>query len=459
MTGDAAMALKMAYETLWNLCPKPLNLGHWGSRPVDGCRATIRSGPDALRALQQAHSVDTLLAAHIVCRDERGEIRLNSLLCGNSGALIALRSAPDRPPYDVLTLQGLLYQRSWPALAAARDAATIKAAQDQQRMVFAAESIEDAVILRDAGLAATTMAGLIEYSKTRFMKLAAIYGDGEWPVRDRPIRHSDDSGHSASAEGATTIPATPDGAAVVTQTTTQAELPENPSGQFKLVLVGWSPRQLTLDLPLDVPFLARHLEDIRTALGIDLSRIGVWRPDAKSLKAMKTQAEFQDFDRMAATLRDSVRRIYDLAEFNRSDNRFPPDDRGPPTDLGEAHAALVAELEEDRCRPRHGAVFRREKDYEAIVNARITAPMQKAAMAETNPALRALAFIHAGLNTQVLLMQPRVQDLQQLALKLPIEGDPIDKALKPYLGLVTRVESYGRLLARLQEQYHRANND
>jgi hypothetical protein len=456
MSAESTNDINNAYEKVWTLCPEPLDLGPtWGTRKVDGCRALIKNGPAALQALREAHSDDTLLAAHIICRDDGGEARLNSSLCGNSGAVIALRHAPDRAPFDLLISEGLLSQRTWPAIAALHDAATARAAKDNNDTVFAAETIEDAVVLRRAGLPATTMAGLHGLSKRKLMQLAALFGDDEAPPPCRPTRGAAEPARSATAEGAAPNPAGPDSAAVLTQTATEQDLPAMESEQCRLVLVGWSPYRLSLELPSDIPFLAKHFYDTRRALGIDVSRIVVWRPQADHLKNMRTQADFRDFDLFAATLRKSAQINYDLAEFDRSDNRFPPDNRRSPTDLLDAAADLAAQLEHHRHRSRTEALHNSKGRFETLLNAQIGDPLRQAAMADDDPLVKSTALLHAELNMQLHRIMPYMQEWEGVHLEQQpskSRDDDLFQALKMQMALLGRSESLVRFIQRSRKQ-------
>src|SRR5580704_13193442 len=102
MSKPSTNDIERAYEAVWERCPEQLNLrAPWRSRTVDDCRATIRKGPEALAALQAAFSEETLEAARIIRRDEKGLVSLRGALWDDAGAIIALRRAADQPPFDL----------------------------------------------------------------------------------------------------------------------------------------------------------------------------------------------------------------------------------------------------------------------------------------------------------------------------------------------------------------------
>jgi hypothetical protein len=192
--------LPLASSGICKLAWQPLQQSRNGTVPGSAScslrRGLGHNGPEVLAVLRQQFSEQALIAAGILEQTTAGELLLNTGLCHECGAVIALRRTLDGAPFDLLTRTGML-SGSCAALAAVHDAATVRAMRDDH-VLFATAAIEDAAILRTFGLATTTVAGLTRLSIRRQRRMAQVFGDEPATPECRPSQAG--TGGAAAAQ-------------------------------------------------------------------------------------------------------------------------------------------------------------------------------------------------------------------------------------------------------------------
>jgi hypothetical protein len=430
---------KRIYGTVWELCPRSLRLAApWRFQAPESCRAVIRNGPEALAVLRRQFSEQALITAGVLERTTAGELLLSTGLCDEYGAVIALRRTLDGPPFDLLTRAGML-SGSCAALAALQDAATVRAMRGEH-VLFATAAVEDAAILRIFGLATTTVAGLTRPSLRRQRRLAQVFGDEPATPEPRP---------SLTGTG---------GAAVADQTTLPPDRLAEPANRVQLVLVGWSPQYLSADVPGQISEIAQHLGRVRQHLGINVSRVSVWRLSADCLEALKVQARYHALDQLAKSLRTSAKTVYELEKFEDAQGPFPPEDRGLANNVAGARAALENELEQHRHERRTAALYDSQQLYEDRLNAELIDPLRQSALEEHDPVLRSAEFMLADLGALVHLQVPQLIELQKSCFQQglgPGGDENLNLTLKQASTMFGRYESLVRFVAAQREKHRR----
>ncbi len=184
----AAVASKHIYETLfWSgsvyALPEP-----WLPLPTD---ADVRGCPEDLARLwtdlEARFTPAALLRSGIAWETAPGRLQLSPALQAG-GPLIFVRPKPRTLPIEVLTSQGCLSGRHLPVVAALNDDRTRMALAAGEGLLLAASTLDDVIVLRALGLAATLATGLESIDRQQLDRLKDYFG---WKQRPRWPPQSD----------------------------------------------------------------------------------------------------------------------------------------------------------------------------------------------------------------------------------------------------------------------------
>ena len=148
----------------------------------------------AISVLDQRFGALVLLEAGVAVRSGEGELQLSPLIARPNTAFIVLRSGEDRQPYALMTSEGCLGQDSPPLFAALDDRHTLSCLKKSDTgCVYVCATIEDVILLRSLGSAATTAAGLTKLTFEDIRTLDRRFGFGFMDKDDDEDREDEET--------------------------------------------------------------------------------------------------------------------------------------------------------------------------------------------------------------------------------------------------------------------------
>ncbi len=165
----------------------------------------------------------------------------------------------------------------------------------------------------------------------------------------------------------------------------------------RLILVGWTPSQLSRQRPQDLDRVSRNIVNIGSCLGVDLVEVFVWQPAAAEIRRIA-------FCLTKGSRKDVTKAILD--SLDQSGVRLTPCQRekGSSGDLLESRARLREALS----RPGSGADCRRRqlREYQQAVDSTFVDPVLKCAVGESDSDERSRLGCLAAVNR---LLHPSVE--------------------------------------------------
>ena len=371
---------------------------------------------------------------------------------------MALRSAAESDPFDVVTAEGCLSGRQWPARAALRDSGILQdleAAEDQLLLVFA---MSDLVLCRSLGIPAALAVGLEESDLELLDELSRHCNwdveerdeyqnrtTGEQPVDANRTACSLESADSPSSGGSLTPNGlTPpangrtDANRAADETAPQPTTNSSPAvPQIRLALLGWQP-QLPSDVePGGLATCMAHLRDVDAYLGIQLATdIGIWQPRSWSVTCLQKRLDHRILAGAAETIRASfLQDVVSLAEFGQPETPQPLSFAAASAQLRDVLQAPGRRTEQQ--------VRQATAEFQHCLESELVDPLLVAAQESKDPLVRS-QLVAAGHITRLLNQEMQAVDrrLQQRAAATPGQG------LTPGLPDVKRVLSLAdRLVA------------
>ena len=219
--------------------------------PVVGVRRLPFADTEVIDELLEEFTPAQLEAARVLVRRGDNQLEVNRVLVGESVHGLFLRRKKDEAPFDIVNQNGSLATDDPPAFGCGRDFYT-KRFSGNTKSVFVAFSDQDLSVLRMLSLPCTPAVGLATMNGEQLRSLFA------------------------------NAPGLPNDAPVQDQTVTIV------SGNFRLVLAGWSIAELKDKQPGGVTSIVERLLKAEDAFGFDTSRrIGVWQPATREFNRIR----------------------------------------------------------------------------------------------------------------------------------------------------------------------------
>jgi len=185
-----------------------------------------------------------------------GDLQLDPALCNASTAIIPLCKKAGQDPYDLVTDHGGIATGAMPLCACLEDGRITKMLSANNHVLCAACSSADAVALLSLGIPATLASGLAQLGEDHLDKICRYYKLGKYAIGRHRMSYYDDD-------------------------------PRVP----QVLVVGWSPANLTLEEPEGFAEIVSHLNAIEQHLGICLEKFSLWQMTPKELEGILFRME------------------------------------------------------------------------------------------------------------------------------------------------------------------------
>jgi hypothetical protein len=396
---DPQDQLGAAYECLLAHCGPLTFPGPWSFLPPHPCcRGPVRDPEAALADLRKDLPDAALSFAGLLQPGPDGRGRLRPALARPAGAVVALRSRPEAPPFALLAAGCCLPVGRLALVAALEDGWTARAVWG--RALFAAADVMEVALLRSLDLPATLAAGLAGLRAERLRMVHKLFGTR---AGRRPV----------------------------------------------LALLGWSPlAPSAAPNPAIAPPAAR-LAAAQEYLDLPLDGVLAWEFHARELDNLRFRLELRDAGLVRELLLASAEF---MGGFEWLATGRPPGEAARPPEPGyaAAQAGLLAALARRRelgWRP--DGLRAAAAAYEAAVQRELVGPLQEWALAGDDPVARAAGAELANVAGLLHRMAPVLTDLQAAHLTWPrgAEAGPTP-LLGQYLATVSR---FGGLLRDLDQ--------
>ena len=386
----AAVASRQIYELLYRFCPAYRLSGEWKKRSAD---ADVRACPmdpgSLLKQLSQRFPKSALLRAGVAREGPEGSLQLAAALESKGAPLVFLRPGPKQMPVEVLTRHGCLSGKHLPLIASLSDHRTVEALNGEEGYLLVACSIEDVVVLRSLGIAATLTTGLDNLNAGQLFRLCEQLG---WTIAGRhnaiglpgTTQAPESVREEAQADSASCNMPLNQAADSQQQTKTKkkpvrnwlASLRAEPSDQSakpSIILLGWSPATLLTEPPAQLEQIQAHLRTLQEDLDIDDMDVGVWCPSRHYIDRLRVQLRFNLWKPCAAEM------FEEIDDFSKDAIAVLPPETPPtppPTNFTEAAQRLRAALRADwRLPASHECLRQAHEAFDQRLEAEVIQPL------------------------------------------------------------------------------------
>jgi hypothetical protein len=277
------------YQMVWEACEAD---GPEDGHHTSSVRFRLKYATALLGRLLDSFTEESLVKSEVAYRVADGLI-INPALT-NTEALIALRHESQSMPFALLTSTSIIPSTEHAEFAVLRDHPTRSLIAAHGHRVFLALSRADVVMLRRNGLPVALAVTLMELDYSR------------WQEIERRYRWTDTWKRTAN-EFARQF------AALIIR--------DDPLGDraIELILVAWSPADLTLDQPERLYDVTKRCIEMERYAGLDMSRVGVWMPTAERIAAIRYSLDVGATDHVRVTIEESSREdVYTLEHYVQS---------------------------------------------------------------------------------------------------------------------------------------------
>jgi len=406
-----------SYQKVFERCSPFFLPAPWDFLAVDSdCRGPISDPEKTLAVLQQEFAHDQLVDAGVIQYLPDG-VQFNPALVNHESAVVALRDEPGGKPFELLTASGALSGRGLPVLASMRDART-KEIMTTNNALYVTSDIREAALLRSLGLAATVASGLHGMSLEMLRSLNQRFGptgqskayQDMTTAIELELAENADSDEAEPLEGANSA------AAPVSTTPSAGERssPEAapPPREPSLVLIGWGPLSLKLELPSWLPALTAELHLAKRHLRLRFQNINAWRPSPEDLDQLCYLLRLRD----ESVVREWFLERYGI-HFSRLTDRPDPDGPDGQPSIVRAWNDLQERLDDDRPERRLSDATREAlSNYEKLADEQLVQPLQRWALAHADPAVQNAGVELAYVGGLLHRLKPALQAELTLAL-------------------------------------------
>ena len=373
-----------------------------------GMNADLWMAPEdeeaTLAALRGKHSTKDLIRSGVASRDKNKKLNFGASFFGLlDKRILPLRAAPQCGPFDLLT-EGGTCSGQLPIYAAVHDHRLAKTIA-KRGFLCVTFSLQDLISLWVVGMPAALAWGLEEITSRKLKEFRSIFG----------LAGASHAAHAGQAPA--TSPSSPPSPAQEEEDTNPVQVPEvcdsstalpDPDNAAldppRLILVGWTSSQLSLQCPGDFDRVARSIATLANGIGIDLTGVSVWRPAAAEIRRIMyclTNGNRKD-------VRQAI-----LSSLDQSAKPLAPSasDKGSHGSLLQTRARLRKALR----RPESNPAYRRRRlsEYQQSVDRTFVDPLLELAGGESDldkrSRLGALAAVNRLLHPSVELFAAELE--------------------------------------------------
>jgi hypothetical protein len=376
----ASVTSRQIYRTLLRRCSSYRFAGPWIRFTPEADVCACPTDPmGVLGELSEEFSSSALVRAGVATESSDGTLLPATALAEAGAPLVFLCPAPNEAPVEVLTSTGCLSGRHLPLSAAWSDHRFVEALTWRADMVLVAFSLDDVILFRSLGLPAALAAGLQHLTAYQLAQLSSLVG---WknPIRKSAARNrsgeepKEPNGRQrietppsepVSSEGKTasqtaTAPQSADATVPRTEAHTGKSHPSSTKGtgltnalarwfrsldaadadesvERALILVNWSPSQLVLTQPDQLPEIRARLRRIQDSLDIRRMEVGIWAPRPAYLDRLQLQLQV---DPRLVSPEEMATEIDEGSGDIMSDSPGEPPPPGPPPSFAETRQQL-----------------------------------------------------------------------------------------------------------------------
>lgn len=352
--------------------------------------------------LTEEFSVEELCACGIANMEDAAGGLVPAITDGD--AIIVMRDPKTNEPFELLTKAGCLSPGSLPTLEILCDHRTQRMLKQSDGDLFVAFEIEDVVILRACGLPATLAVGLDDLPLEKLDQFCESFSlsclksercvsreEAESEHKDQSAFHPDDPirrmamdlkrDQSVSSSPSSTV-AGPD---------LRAQ-----SSPAQLVLIGWKPSELSVDVPSELKAVVDHLDQLNRFMRVEVYEIGLWQVDEERVEQLRFIAERHNADCFETALLDALDEI-DVSIVHFGKKKLV---QGPPADYPTALTRLQEGALSDGGLGFPGPDQRKDawSDVQRLLNKQIVNPLREAALTMGDPVQRTLLMSMAEIS-------------------------------------------------------------
>jgi hypothetical protein len=438
MMCDKNNALGEIYSRIMGHCPPYSLPPPWDMLPNRlEIRGPVADPPAALAELAQVFTTDDLHRARAVVLGPEGIPVLNPALCCATSAVLPLRYAAGENPFDLLVDQGCLSERWLPVCAGLSDFRIRQAMDRGAEVLCIAPSMADVAVLLTMGLPSTLSAGLRNLGRKELEDVCHVFQLKRAYTRQGGL-FTHMPGDPAFGPSATIDPMTRQN---LPQTARPAEMLDVLDASPDLMIVAWSPSQLTLVAAEDLSAVVAHLVAVEQRLEIALDQVSVWRPDARELERVRFCVQYGHRGDVKQALAVSMEAsAFALADFH--------EEHGVPDGYPAARERFSETLRRSPASPE--AVVRARVDLERAMDRELVRPLGSMAAAAKEPMqanlLAAAADVAELMHRQAMLLRVRTTTSVHNAGGQH-HGDVSREELLQYLATMDRLLAINRELA------------
>lgn len=450
------MSTSKILDTFLALCPGYEMPELWRHVPVGpDIRQTCACPADVTHELVSTFDRESLLASRVLVPNETGELQLSPWLSIPDAPLIGLRDVEQGALFDLLTPAGPLLHEEPSLFTVLRDRETLAALRDcytwNEYKLFVAVDLQDVIVLRSAGLAATLADHLEHWNEPKLQRLSELFGfTRPLSIRDHqavkilpsPQRKSDDDDpDSDDAEerndASMDVPSRP------SRPNPETREPEVEVIEPTITFVGWLPHQLSATKSVGLRPLMDQLRNLDKFRVLDLFDLTVWQPAAEYLERLQFAAQQGLVALTKETLRRSVEA--DTSDFFWCEQLVKP----PLDNFGEALCQL-RDVWSTEASDQRSVQRRRQasEDYHRLLETALLQSLFADAIANTETSQRALQGVLAGQSAAYFSRAPMIY--AELA-RLSVLSGPSTNAtaqVKELMTLVNPIIAIARELKR-----------
>ncbi|MCA9125155.1 MAG: hypothetical protein KDB11_33500 [Planctomycetales bacterium] len=447
------------YEAVLARCPPASLPAPWDRIPICDSCYQCPDDPDALfRELVSRFDRQQLQNSGAVVV-ENDTLVLDESLRDSAEFIIAIRKAPDGKPLDLLTSRGCISGADWPVLAAFYDHRVRSAMKPFARKLIVAFTMADVVLLRSLGLPVTLGTGLEEFDIAALDELAEKFGwdDSERKEQLNSNYNMSDTASDNVDEGvneevdsdveqyasrqAEPMPVELDSASMdpdVDATGSRRVVAVQP----QLVLLDWSPRNLSDESPVEVARIVEYLNVTRCYFGIQaFDEVMRWTPNRMTIDGIGDCLRYGVVE--AARKEVQLSFTWDRGILLVGHNRAI---REPENVIGTLNRLQEAIRYEYRRSPdfHEGPIDKVWEEFEKQLKGDFELPLLTAALECEDPVRKQRLLALAGLSRithqQAFLLN---QTLSRQAKEVALNGTPLPASpgLKDYLATLKVVAS------------------
>jgi hypothetical protein len=266
------------FKSYLSLCSPFRFAAPWDCLPADPAAYRGPSSPEnAIEHLAERHSEPDLIASGLVRKGENNALAIHPSLTEPNMVVLALRQCASNGVTNLVTNNGCVHGGTLPLFASLHDCATSKAPTfNGKKDLFLTGSLDDAIVLRSLGMAATPVVGLNNIGSRELKQLCKHVGLERW---SKNALERDAACQAHLVEEARRTSRDSSQSSVPRTAQSPAAKRDEQSGQcVELAFVNWSLSKLSLASPAPIASALEHLTNLNRFCGLEVCNILEMRP-------------------------------------------------------------------------------------------------------------------------------------------------------------------------------------